>query len=128
MSARAERFTADYVAAVLRCLPSVHKSAGSADLLTAACGPLVEQIVTYERHILKSDKAAKRHGRQIKQINKTLAAIATPQASYGTVPYRPHEWETRLTPRRQPPKMNGAAFGGLTHVQEQAPPPGHPER
>jgi hypothetical protein len=58
----------------------------------------------------------------MKQINRTLAAIAAPQASCGMVPLRAGEWEARLAPVRQPQPVNGHHYNGVEHSngQEQA--------
>jgi hypothetical protein len=69
VSRRGDALAAEYVAVVLGCLPSVQKSAGTRDLLMAACTPLCEAINA-------KGKGAKKRTRELREVQKTLAAIA----------------------------------------------------
>lgn len=129
MSKRGERLAAEYVSELLSSA-GIQKAAGSASpaLLMVAVTPLMEQLVTRDRHIRKTTKAIRRQ-------QKTLEAIAAPQAPTVSpmrlpaqprmVPMRAEEWRTQLVPADEPLR-NGHHHQAEDRNPAGAPPDGHP--
>lgn len=127
MSKRGERLAAEYVSELLSSA-GIQKAAGSASpaLLMVAVTPLMEQLVTRDRHIRKTTKAIRRQ-------QKMLAAIAAPQAPTVSpmrlpapqqVPFRPQDWRTVLQPTTEPLR-NGAHHAAEATEYTPDIPPGH---